>query len=331
MFYYWNRMQNRFKQIYLSVTLVLIAALLAGIFGLNLKIEEDKASRLGDQMRVLLRGELEKEKSAALSLAIALAQNENLSKTLIDDDEDRAFEILNETIESLQTYAKMPKMYAQIITTDLRVFARSWDSDYNGFHMGEFRRDLHEARGWSEPKVSIETGRMLSFKALTPLKYKNEFVGYLEVVHLFDRLALAMRRYHIDLMVLMDRKLLDVAALMLDNPAFCDHIIAHRNFNHQLFARLRQEDLGPLFENRQQVSGGHYITLEPMYDGRGEKLGYFLLAADESEAKRWMEQEHLSFFLGFSQRDMERIVETQSVPSDRPLPKEGKPIQGAIR
>lgn len=295
------------KRIYFLLIFFSLAALGVFVYQLNVRVTESRQEQIGDRLRLFLWDQVEKEKTVSLSLALALAENRELAESLKEDDEDKAFGILNATIDSLQTYIGA-NLYAQIITRDLKVFTRSWDNDYYGFELGEFRKDLKEAREWSEPKASIETGRLLSFKALTPLKLDGTFLGYLEVIDLFDHLVENFRENGMELLILMDYDFLEVAVLMVNNPMLGDAIIAHGNYNRELVRNLSGVDMAELARKRQAFFADRFLVYEPMLDGRGIQLGHFVIAVEKGKVAAWEKSDDINFFLNFSQREMEKVV-----------------------
>lgn len=326
-------MKRNPRNIYLFVISVVAILMAFGIFALSMQIEDSKLQTAADRLRMLLRSELEKEKSFLLSLTIALSQNSELANSMAREDEDRAYEILNSVANTLQSYTEIPKLYIQLITKDLNVFIRSWDYDYSGFFLGEFRADLLEAGNWSNPKVSIESGRILSFKSLFALKNSGELVGYLEVVHLFDQMVSLMREYKMQMIVLMDQKQLEVASLMQQNPVVSKYVIANKEYNHALVEKLAKYDLEKIIEAKQMAIGDDFLVIEPMFNGSGDQLGVFLIATSTKRAKEIFAQEKISFYLDFSQTEMEKIVETMEGDKSAYIstPKSAKPVEGRIK
>ncbi|WP_456450306.1 hypothetical protein, partial [Hydrogenimonas sp.] len=86
------------------IALVLLALMGAGVWYLSSRVEQNRYSRFSDTIRTYFRDELRSQKSQALSLAIALAENKALKEALADDDEDRGFTILSASLARLREY-----------------------------------------------------------------------------------------------------------------------------------------------------------------------------------------------------------------------------------
>ena len=205
-----------------------------GVWYLSKRVEENRYIQFSDTLRNYFRNKLDSQKSQALSLAIALAENKALKEALWDDDEDLGYEILSKTLMRLREYTLMRDVRAQVITTDLTIFARSWDNTYAGMPLDIFREDLKEITTLKKPKVAIEPGRLLSIKATTPIMQGAKAIGYLEILQFFDKITDDLRQKHIELLVLMNEKLLDIATLMRENPTVQNFVVSNKNYNVNL-------------------------------------------------------------------------------------------------
>jgi hypothetical protein len=303
------------KWVYVTA-LLLVALMGVGVWYLSAQVEQNRLRKFADTLRTHFQGLLSRQKSQALSLAIALAENEALKEALADDDEDRGFQILSSSLARLREYTFMKEVRAQVITRDLTIFARSWDNTYAGMPLDIFREDLKTITTLKKPRVSIESGRLLSIKATTPIMQGAKAIGYLEILQFFGRLTDDLRRQRIELLVLMDERLLETATLMRENPTVGPYVVANRNHNANLLPLLSRAVLTRLAKAR-YLDDGHYLYVaQKMRNGRGEGIGLFVMAVAEEDLRKLMEGEKpLSFFLDFTQEDLYRVVRRWEDPT----------------
>ncbi len=305
------------KKSIIFFALLLFVSVGGSIWYFSKKIEENRYKRISDTIRTYFRNELSLQKSQALSLAIALAENKALKEALWDDDEDRGFEILSKSLQRLREYTFMKNVRAQILTADLTIFARSWDNTYAGMPLDIFREDLRAIKTLKKPKVAIESGRLLSIKATTPIMQRSKAIGYLEILQFFDKITDKLRYSHIELLVLMNDSLLDTATLMRENHTVQHYVISNKNHNANLLKTLKKIDLEKLRGQNYLDIGDYFLIAEDMRNGRGEDIGFFLLILSRNDLENLMNGEKpLSFFLNFTKKDLYQIINRWEDPTD---------------
>ena len=241
-------------------------------------------------------------------MAILLSQNEALKEALLDLDEDKGYKILSQSLTILQKYIKIPGIKAQVIAKDLTIFARSWDRDFVGMPLEGFRKDLSGFK-INKPKVSIETGRLLSIKATAPIKQGYKTIGYMEIISLFGPLTKELRKSGIEMLVLMDQKYLNVATLMRENPVIQGFVVSNRYYSAPLLHHIKRLDLTKLGRLGYLYDGNYLYIYYPMYNSAGEYLGFFLLALDNETIDTFKQsQERLSFFMTFDSKEFSDII-----------------------
>ena len=305
---------TRKSVIVIAVTLLVLMG--GGVYYLSSKVKENRYKQFSDTIRNYFHNELRSQKSQALSLAIALAENKALKEALVDDDEDLGFEILSKSLNRLREYTLMKGVRAQVISRDLTIFARSWDNTYAGMPLDIFREDLRTITTLKKPKVAIEAGRMLSIKATTPIMKGAKAIGYLEILQFFDKITDDLRRNGIELLVLMDDALLNNATLMRENPSVQAYVVANQNYNANLLKLVKEIDLGLLSQRHYLYDMGYFFIQEEMLNGRGDRIGMFLMALSADDLENLISGEKpLSFFLNFTQKDLYQVVNRWADPT----------------
>ncbi|WP_083754390.1 cache domain-containing protein [Nitratiruptor sp. SB155-2] len=304
------------KWLIASIAILLIASsIFFYIFSLN--VEKNLHEEIADTIKSYLDKILNKQKSQALTLAILLSQNEALKEALLDLDEAKGYEILSQSLQTLQQYTNIQGVRAQVIAKDLTIFARNWDKDFVGMPLDAFRKDLSSFK-INKPKVAIETGRLLSIKATAPIKKGYKTIGYMEIISLFEPMTTEMRKLGIELIVLMHEKYLDVATLMRDNPVIGTYVISNRNYNKLIANNLTHEKLEKIVLQGYVYDGENLYFYHPMFNSVGENLGIFLIAINKEGIKKFQKyKDSLSFFLAFENDEFSDIIDIWEHPEGR--------------
>ena len=283
-------------------------------FLLSLNIKKESYQHIADTARSYFDKRLTEQKSNALTLAILLAQNEALKRALLDLDEERGHQILSSSLDVLKRYTFNKDIRAQVIAKDLTIFARSWDKEYSGMPIEGFRKDLSNFK-ITKPKVSIETGRLLTIKATAPLKTGYKIIGYVEIISFFESLAKELREEGIEMVALMRDRFLNVATLMRENPQLQGFVVSNTNYNDFVLRRLKKVDLAKLERDGLLYDGRYLYVAVPMRNSAGEDLGMFVLALDEKSREIFEKfQEKVSFFLSFNKSEFATIIDLWEHP-----------------
>ena len=306
---------NYFNKLLLYAIFSLLIVLFASVIFFVQNDNEDRLTKLGDHVVKNFRVGLDYEKVDLLSFSMALSEDGELKNALIADDESKGYNILSNISKRFKKYTHLKSLRLQVLTPDFFIFARSWNEGFEGMPIWWFRDDLNEFTRNSEPKVGMETGRLLTFKATIPIRSGNEILGYLEVIKLVDEFSIKLRDRGIELFALMDEKYLKQAELMRDFPRINNYVVANQNFNQQLLSKVKRLDWD-VFLAKNYIYDENILYLhEPMYNGVGKQIGYYLLALSDDTLKKFEKKnESLSFFTQFSDEDIKKVVNAWENP-----------------
>jgi len=304
---------------YNKVSLYAIFSILIVLFtSVVFFVQNDKKDRLmniGDHVMKNFRSGLDYEMVDLLSFSMALSEDGDLKNALRADDESKGHQILNHISQRFKKYTHLKSLRIQVFTPDFYIFSRSWDEGFEGMPIWWFRNDLEKLKHQSKPKVGMETGRLLTFKATIPIRSGDTLLGYLEVIKLIDEFALKLRKKGIELFALMDDKYLKQASLMRDFPQVHGYVISNQNYNQQYLDKIEMLDWENLVSNSYMYEDNTLYLYDPMMNGEGKNIGLYLLAIpDDALAKYEKEEQQISFFTQFSDDDIEKVVEAWDNP-----------------
>ena len=304
-----------FNTVSFYVIFIVLVALFASVIFFVQNDNEDRLTKLGDHVVKNFRVGLNYEKVDLLSFSMALSEDGELKNALISDDEGKGYKILSNISKRFKKYTHLKSLRLQVLTPDFFIFARSWNEGFEGMPIWWFRDDLNELTRNSEPKVGMETGRLLTFKATIPIRSGKEILGYLEVIKLVDEFSIKLRDRGIELFALMDEKYLKQAELMRDFPRINNYVVANQNFNQQLLAKIKRLNWDVFLAKNYMYDENILYLHEPMYNGVGKQIGHYLLVLSDDTLKKFEKKnESLSFFTQFSDEDIKKVVNAWENP-----------------
>ena len=306
---------NQFNKLSFWVTFIVLLVLLISVFFFFKQSRQDRLESLGDHIVSNFSAGLAYEKADLLSFSLALSEDGELKNSLMADDELRGYHMLSKITERFKKYTHLKSLRIQVLTPDFFIFARSWNEGFEGMPIWWFRDDLNTLRTNKKPKVGMEIGRLLTFKATIPMRSAGKLIGYLEVIKLVDEFSIKLHKKGIEFFALMDERYLEQAVLMRDFPLLHGRVIVNQNFNHQIKNKIEYLDWKRLEDKSYIYQDNRLYLLEPMYNGEGNKIGVYLITLSSEALKRYEKaNQAVSFFTQFSDEDIENVVASWEHP-----------------
>jgi len=220
----------------------------------------------------------EEQKRYALSLSILLSKDEQIIKSFIDQDRKNSFNLINKKMTTLKNIQNI-NFEVQIHNKNLSTYIRSWDLSKKDISLSSFRKGLVEVKNTKKPFVSIELGKRLNIKAISPFIVDDTFIGSIEVIIGFDNLANQLKKRGYELFVLLDKKHLNIATQLKNNPTIDNYTLVNIN-NINI---LKDLDISK-FKNYGYISNQDYaFSYFSYYDLNENHLGYILISIENKD------------------------------------------------
>jgi hypothetical protein len=287
------------------------------IFYFKSEIKDQKLNHILDQCTIALENQIKENQMDSLQLAVVLSKDKGLVDALKNDDEDLGYDILSNTMKSIQNNTNR-FIRTQIITAEYTVFARSWDNIYVGMPLEDYRTDLDYFKTHKSARTSLEIGRRLGIKATVPIYDEvGLLLGFVEVISFFESITEFFSSIGIDLYVLMNQKHLDIAVLMRDNLVIDEYIVANRTYNRSHVTTLKSINFKELKSGRILFIDGKYIFYESMSNGDSQTIGgyFFVLPQKYLEYFRNPDDD-ISFLINVTRSSLTSVVKEEHYKAD---------------
>jgi len=231
------------KKTYLVLLIVFIISLLVLLLFYNkysTTYEDEKVNRYISKNIEILNESLESEKRYALSLSLLISQDPALKEALLSNNQKVALYEIKNILKKIKKSTGIDNIDIQVHTKDLRAFARNWDtSNYFGKKLGFFRKGLVVVKKTKEPFVSIELGKRLNIKAISPiLDQKKLFLGSVEVIIGFENIKKRLKKFNLKMIVLLDKKFINIAVDLKKHQKIDRYYIVGNSFDAKLYGQL---------------------------------------------------------------------------------------------
>jgi len=304
------------SKLYLIIIFIALLGLSFSVLFFAKESHNDKLQELSRYIVDDFQKGLAYEKADLLSFSLALSEDGALKNALTSENEQDGYEILSGIAKRFKEYTHIKSLRLQVLDNDFFIFAQSWGNASAGLPMWWFRDDLKKLKYDKRPKVGMETGRRLTFKATIPIRNGKEYIGYLEVIKFVDEFSKKLHQEGIELFALMDRKYLEHASLMKDFPFLNEYVIANKNFNKKLKFKADFIDWEVLKNIGYYYREKILYLLEPMYNGEQQEIGKYLMVLPPESVMQYKKRyQDNSSFTRLNDADLYRVVKLWEHPS----------------
>jgi hypothetical protein len=273
------------KKIYLLIFLffvIILTALFIFYDRYSFAYEEEKSHDTISKNIDIFEEYLNEQKQYALSLSIMLSKDMLIQKALLTKNQALALKEIHKILNDIADSTGIDNIDIQVHTKDTKAFARNWDnSDYLGVKLASFRKGLLHVKKTKEPFASIELGKRLNIKAISPILDQNEeFIGSLEVIMDFQNIKKRLEKSNIQMLALLDERYINIAVDLTNHLRLQKYYIVEKNFSRFLYQMLKenpeilkQEEFFYKIKNK-------VIAFLPMKSLGIQKVGSIVLAMD---------------------------------------------------
>lgn len=245
----------------------------------NINNNEQLISKLENSL-IYTKNIFEEEKKYALSLAILLSKDKEIIDSFLKKDRKESFILVNKKISTLKKLQNSD-IEVQIHDQELNTYLRSWDFSIKDIPLSSFRQGLVKVKESLEPLVSIELGKRLNIKAISPLIVNNKFIGSIEIIIDFKGLTKKLHKNSLDMYVLLDNKYLNKKNELTDNQKINDFILINQDMiNPNIFKDINLRNLEDYGYFTNENLAFSYFTF---YSLDREKLGYVIISSKNNK------------------------------------------------
>lgn len=245
----------------------------------NINNNEQLISKLENSL-IYTKNIFEEEKKYALSLAILLSKDKEIIDSFLKKDRKESFILVNKKISTLKKLQNSD-IEIQIHDQELKTYLRSWDYSIKDIPLSSFRQGLVKVKESLEPLVSIELGKRLNIKAISPLIVNDKFVGSIEIIINFKGLTKKLHKNSLDIYVLLDNKYLNKKSELVNNQKINDFILINQDMiNPNIFKNINLRNLEDYGYFTNENLAFSYFTF---YSLDREKLGYVIISSENNK------------------------------------------------
>jgi len=305
------------SKLYFTIGFIVLFVLLGSLLFFKGQSTHDNLQEVRQYVVADFEKVLAFEKANLLTFAMALAEDGALKKTLLEDDWEEGYRLLDNIAKRFTQNTHLKTLRLQVLNNDFEIFAQNWKQTSMGMPISWFRKDLDKLRYHKKPKVGIETGRRLTFKATIPIMSGDECLGYLEVIKFIDEFTEKLRQRGMEVLVLMHQEhLIKENSLMEELPRLRAYVIANENYNDKLKEQTKTLPWEALLKRGYHKGDEQLFIVKSMLNGEGAGIGEYLLVLPPETLTHYEKSyQNFSLLTRFSDEDIYNFVKRWEHPS----------------
>ena len=277
-----DKLTGKIDKIVFIFTLFVLCFSFYFVYTLKESYSQKEILQTLDNSLYLTQNLLEEEQQHALSLSLLLSQDKTFLEAFYQGDRKKAFQIINEKISSLKKLQGY-NFEVQVHDKNLHTYLRSWDYAIKDVPLASFRKGLVLVKEQKKPLVSIEIGKRLNIKAISPIMKDEQFEGSIEVIESFEHLRKKLSEHGYALFILLDKKYLNIATTLVHHPVVSNHfILANDRYDKHSFASLKHADMNHLQSYGYFTQDGYAFAYFSIKNFVNEDLGYFVVVFENT-------------------------------------------------
>ncbi|QKF82434.1 cache domain-containing protein [Halarcobacter ebronensis] len=222
----------------------------------------------------------EEQKRYALSLSILLSEDKEILDSFVKHNRAESFDIVNRKIVLLKKLQNS-QIDVQMHNSDLTTYIRSWNFSIKDVPLESFRYGIVKVHKDKKPSVSIELGKRLNIKAISPLIKDDKMIGSLEVIIGFDYLENELKQRGLDTFILLQNRYLNIADTLTNNIKIGNFTLV--NDKNKEIAALSKIDISKLKDYGYFTSDDKAFSYFSIYSFNREKLAYIIVSLSNKD------------------------------------------------
>ncbi|HHH72825.1 MAG TPA: hypothetical protein ENL04_03270 [Sulfuricurvum sp.] len=271
-------LSKHLDKIVLLLSFGVLSAALYFVYAYHLSGSKKETIRSLDNALLLTKNMLEEEKSHALSLSLMLSQDQAFLRAYQDNNRARVNTIIQRKINRLEAQQGY-RFEVQIHDAQIRTYLRSWDYNITGVPLTAFRSGIVQVKRTRKPVVSVEVGKRLNIKAISPIMLDGRYAGSVEVIEGFSRIEHKLAREGYTLFVLLNKRYLNIATTLRTHPVLQHrYVLVNNDRRKEALEALSSADLSQLGRYGYFGGGQTAFAYFQISDLHNNEMGYFIIA-----------------------------------------------------
>ncbi|QDF28237.1 methyl-accepting chemotaxis protein [Halarcobacter anaerophilus] len=273
----------------LSILISSIAGLVIafGIFSFylnNVKVNVYKES--SSNMNSIVKQKLSAKEEICISNAVSIANDGKIIEALKSRDREGLISIMQKLSKDFKNNTNFKNIKVHIHDDKGDSFLRSWNPKSFGDNLLK-REAVLSVHTNKKAVVGTEIGiSNVNLVGVAPIIKDDEFIGSIEFKAGYNSIVKDINRYyHSNLLMLLDKNIVKNSTVLSKLKTIGSYALNQKNYNEDFAEYISTLNLKELEKNTYHVDDKYFVTLSPIIDFSGEKIGYYVIGENSKYIK----------------------------------------------
>ena len=245
----------------------------------DIKLKTKKYNALAVKMQAEIENLIKLKEKENVLISLALSLNDNAKIALVEKDASKLN--FKQMITDISKYSDIDDIWIQLINARGESFYRTWTRK-TGDSLLDVRSDVSEVLKTKKKNSFVSTGKYaITFKAMTPIFYKDEFVGIIESIVKFDSIVDALKTEGYDTVLFVDKRYKNQLKNTDEKLFIDDYFIATSNASKSMLNIVKETSVEKYIKIKNyhiDEKNGQFFTIKSISSISGKNMGYFILS-----------------------------------------------------
>ncbi|MCD4758136.1 MAG: HAMP domain-containing protein [Arcobacteraceae bacterium] len=255
-------------------------------------VYEDTAVHLNGSMADKIVGKSE----ICLSNAISIANDRTLVEALQNNDREKAIDAMKRLSIVFKNNTNFKNIKIHIHDEYGKSFLRSWKSDSFGDELLDERKAISDVHITKKAVVGSEISKTdINMIGVAPIvDLDGKFVGSVEFKAGYNSIIKSLKKQDKAYALMLLEQ--DILKTKLDDKSFQklskvgDYILNQKTFDKNFASYIATINLKELVSKKFMMSDKYFLTISPVIDYTGNKIGYYVIGEDSIELEELVAQ-----------------------------------------
>jgi len=256
------------------------------------EIEKDVYGADKDTLNIYIKNQLISKFDVSLTNAINISANYDVFEALEYDNIEFAIDGLGKLIKSYKENTNYPDVKIHIHTADVKSYLRQWNPEKRGDDLSKFRHTINKVKATKKPLSAIEIGQAgMVIRGIAPIIKDDNYLGSVEFIQGFNSIVKsAQKDLDADILVLMDKKFLNVGKSLKNAPQARDTVLSQSkdSSNMKLFGEIKNINLATIGDSFKTEN--YFVVKQELKDFQGKRVGDILIADQRAHIEHLIDE-----------------------------------------
>ena len=264
---------------------LVIAFVMFSFYLNNVKVNVYKES--SENLNSILVQKLLAKEEVCISNAVSIANDGKIIEALKEKNREELVSIMQKLSSDFKNNTNFKNIKIHLHDSEGVSFLRSWNPEKYGDNLISSRETISSVHKNKKAVVGTEIGiSNVNLVGIAPIIHNNQFVGSVEFKAGYNSIVKDMDKYiHANLLMLLDKKSVKSDAILSKLKSVGEYALNQKTYNEDFAKYVSTLNLEEIEKSKYLASDEYFVTLTPIVDFAGNKIGYYVIGEDSKYIK----------------------------------------------